>query len=310
MREFCIGPNDAGQRADKFIFKVTEKLPPALLYKAFRKKRIKLGGKRCLPETVLALGDRLELYLNDEFFPADRKMTARAGALNILYEDGNLLLLDKEAGLVAHGEGDSLLGRVQAYLVGTGDYDPEREQSFAPALCNRIDQYTSGIVIAAKNAAALRAMAEQIRLRKVEKRYLCVVLGEMAPAAGEHHAYLKKREQGNRVDVRDREAPGFKPIATRWHTLASREGLSLLEVELLTGRTHQIRAHLAHLGHPLLGDGKYGDPAENRRRGYQNQLLCAYSVRFAFSPEEPVLGGLSGREVTVGKVGFAEWFGV
>lgn len=309
MREFWIGVNDAGQRADKFLFKVTEKLPPALLYKAFRKKRIKLGGKRCAAETVLREGDRLEVYLNDEFFPTEHRTVGKAGALAILYEDENVLLVNKEAGLVAHGEGDSLIGRVQAYLAAKGAYDPEREQSFAPALCNRIDRNTSGIVIAAKNAAALRAMAEEIRARRVEKRYLCVVLGEMDPPEGEHHAYLKKREQGNRVDVEDGEAPGFQPIATRWRTLGRRAGLSLLEVELLTGRTHQIRAHLAHLGHPLLGDNKYGDPAENRKRGCRGQLLCAYQVRFGFPAETPVLGELGGRVVTVEKVGFAEEFG-
>lgn len=305
MREFAIGPNDAGQRADKFIFKVTQNLPPSLLYKAFRKKRVKLSGGRCRPETILSPGDVLSLYLNDEFFPALSSSVSPPPAvpLDILYEDENILLLHKEAGLVVHADNrnstDTLINRLHTYLQSTGAYAPAREQSFAPALCNRLDRYTSGIVIAAKNAPALRAMSEQIRLRNVEKRYLCVTLGALNPPQGEHHAYLKKREQGNQVEVRGESAPGFHPIATRWKTLSRRDELALLEVELLTGRTHQIRAHLAFLGHPLLGDNKYGNPAVNRRHSCQNQLLCAHSVHFAFPSDTPVLGTLSGRTFTV-----------
>lgn len=308
MREFHINPNDAGQRADKFILKVTEKLPGSLLYKAFRKKRIKRNGGKCAPQTLLEQGDVLQLYLNDEFFPSNPQHSApsflqTAGdQLDILYEDENLIIVNKPAGLVVHEDarktGDTLIDRIKRYLVEKGEYHPQEEQSFSPALCNRLDRYTSGLVIAAKNAPALREMSEKIRTREVTKEYLCLALGELEPPAATAKAYLKKEPQGNRVLVEKAPAPGYRQILTRYRVLGRQSPLSLVQVTLLTGRTHQIRAHLAFLGHPLLGDEKYGDHSANKLRHCKNQCLCAYRLTFDFSHQDGVLGYLAGTSVT------------
>ncbi len=193
---------------------------------------------------------------------------------------------------------NNLLVHLQAYLLCRGEYDPASEQSFAPALCNRIDRNTAGIVIAAKNAEALRVMNEKIKNREIDKFYLAAVHGTPSPAVATLTGYLRKNAEDNTVTVYDKNPPpGALSIRTRYRTLATEGGLSLLEVELLTGRTHQIRAHLAHIGHPLLGEGKYGVNREDRARGYRAQALCAYRLRFSFCKGVPtVLDYLSGRE--------------
>ena len=316
MREFTIQKNDSGQRADKFILKVTQGLPASLLYKGFRKKRIKLNGKKCEPSTMLQVGDILEAYLNDEFFGEIKSASPPAflnakAELSLLYEDENLLLIDKEAGLASHeggSEPDTLIARVKRYLYEQGEYDPGTEQSFAPALCNRLDQYTGGIVIAAKNAAALREMSERIRLGQVKKEYLCIALGPFERDEALLTAYLKKDETKNMVTVRDTPAPGYREIKTRYQVLREKGELSLLNTELITGRTHQIRAHLAHEGHPLLGDGKYGDRELNRRHHCQNQCLFAYRLTFDFPDSEGVLGKMKGQSFQIRSVPFVSRF--
>ena len=315
MRELHIGKNDAGQRADKFLQKALCNMPPALLYKSIRTKKIKLNGARLSPNTVLTEGDVLRLFIKDEFFRDEKKDGNAAFTLgnintrlSILYEDQNILLLCKRQGVSVHEDetqtGDNLLVHLQAYLYEKGEYDPANELSFAPALCNRLDRNTGGIVIAAKNAEALRTMNEKIRAREIGKFYLCAVHGVPNPPAATLRAYLRKYEKENRVTVVERipsNAPkgAYKEILTRYKTLAVKDGMSLLEVELLTGRTHQIRAHMAHIGHPLLGDGKYGKNREDRARGYKHQALYAYRLTFSFSKEETPLSYLRGRTFTV-----------
>lgn len=284
-------------------------MPASLLYKAIRKKKIKLNRKRCEGSDILSEGDTVQCFLPEELFSKDRGSSAELSritpSLSVIYEDSNILLVNKRPGVSVHededGASDTLIMNIKAYLYGKGEYDPEAEQSFAPALCNRIDRNTGGIVIAAKNAEALRVMNDKIRKREIDKFYLCAVHGVPSPARATLRAYLVKDENSKTVRVFDRDPPrGAKEIRTRYRVLAERGGLSLLEVELLTGRTHQIRAHMAHIGHPLLGDGKYGSNREDRRRGFAHQALCSYKIRFSFDKSEStVLDYLSGKEFTI-----------
>ena len=312
MREITVGPNDAGQRLDRFVAKAVPALPPALLQKYIRLKRIKVDGRGAKRDTRLDAGSVLRLYINDEFFgkPKDRPLDRIRPDLRIVYEDERVLLADKRPGMLVHADGEgwgsTLIDQIQAYLYRKGEWDPAAENAFAPALCNRIDRNTGGIVIAAKDAEALRAMDEKIRAREVEKSYLCVALGTLRPREGEIRGFLRKDGDRGVVTFHRRPVPGGRTAVTRYRVLETRGELSLVECGLVTGRTHQIRASMAAAGHPLLGDGKYGDGAANRRYGETRQALYAYKVRFAFAGDEGPLGYLRGREVRVGRVPFQE----
>lgn len=315
MREWVIGKNDANQRLDKFLHKAAPRLPQSLMYKYLRLKRIKVNGKKGEIRYRLAEGDRITLYVNDEFFEeADPVLSflQAPARLSIVYEDENILLLDKKPGQCVHEDNensvDTLIHRVQHYLYDKGEYCPEQEHSFAPALANRIDRNTSGIVMVAKNAQALRILNQVIREREVHKYYLCVAVGHLHPEHAKLTAYLKREEGVSRVEVFSHPIPEGRTIVTEYRVLEYSAQNSLLEVELHTGRTHQIRAHLAHIGHPLLGDGKYGDNRVNRRYGVKTQLLCSYKLRFDFSSEEHLLGYLNHREFQVESVWFRDCF--
>ena len=302
MRELIVRKNDAGQRLDKFLFKTLTNMPPALLYKSIRTKKIKVNRHRASPSLILSEGDALQLFLSDEFFKQADNVTPALAAihprLDILYEDDHILLLNKRPGVSVHEDEhqttDNLLVHLQAYLYQKGEYSPKDEQSFAPALCNRIDRNTGGIVIAAKTADALRIMNEKIRAREIDKFYLCLVHGRPKKEKALLTAFLCKMTTENRVLVYDKkqDAPrhlqsSLREIRTKYRTLQTKEDTSLLEVELLTGRTHQIRAHLAHVGHPLLGDGKYGKNREDKAFGFKYQALYAYKLRFTFKDARP-----------------------
>ncbi len=314
MKILTVGKNDAGQRLDKFLTKAVRGLPKSLMYKSIRTKKIKLNRRRAQPDDMLCEGDEVQLFLRDEFFESpesDRGALYRIKpALDIVFEDENIILLNKRPGVLVHeddeGRDNTLLMHLQAYLCQKGEYDPDSEQSFAPAFCNRIDRNTGGIVIAAKNAAALREMDERIRAREVKKYYLCAVHGVMPKKSDVLEAYLRKNEKTNTVDVIDRPAPGYLTIKTGYRVLAVHDGDSLLEIELFTGRTHQIRAHMAHIGHPLLGDGKYGVNRDDRRAGYKYQALTSYRLRFDLSDGGGVLSALCGREFSIPPSGV--WF--
>lgn len=315
MKEFQINGNDAGQRVDKFLTKAVPLLPQSMLYKAIRTKRIKLNGKRCESSTRLCAGDLLTLYLNDSFF--DIRDDARAflrspAALDILYEDENILLVNKPAGLVVHEDerqsADTLINRIRHNLYDRCMYDPAAENSFAPALCNRIDRNTAGIVIAAKNAAALRILNEKIKARELQKLYLCVVHGTMPKSSDTLKGFLRKDARTNTVAVYDHPVPEGRTILTHYRVLAQKGRFSLLEIDLLTGRTHQIRAHMAHIGHPLLGDAKYGHNRDNQGTGLKHQALCAYKLTFRFQSDAGVLNGLNGRSFEVSDVWFRDAF--
>ncbi len=315
MRELRIRENDAGQRLDRFVGKAVPLLPDSLLQKYIRLKRIKLNGKGAKRDVRLADGDTVQLYINDEFFEPPREDNAylKVGTprLDIVYEDENILLADKKPGVLCHSAGkwdyNTLIANIQAYACQTGAWKPRDENSFAPALCNRIDRNTGGIVIAAKNAEALRILNEKIRDREIDKRYLCVVRGRPKPPEGCLETYLFKDAKRNQVYVRERPEPGAKHAVTRYRLLRSAGGLSLVECELLTGRTHQIRAQMAHAGWPLLGDGKYGSERENRRYDEtEGQALYSYRLRFDFPTDAGILNDLRGREFIVKHIDFVE----
>lgn len=315
MKEITITKNDAGQRLDRFLAKAVPLLPASLAQKYIRLKRIKLDGKRAERDTRLCEGNVLQLYINDEFFdeprPENAYLTVTAPKLNVVYEDENLLLVDKRPGLAVHPHdgaeyGKTLIDHIQAYLYARGEWKPRAENSFTPALCNRIDRNTGGIVIAAKTAEALRILNQKIKDRELEKKYLCVVHGTPKPRAGTLEGYLFKDAKQNRVYVTEKPQPGAKTAVTRYRTLESRGGLSLVECELITGRTHQIRAMMAAAGTPLLGDGKYGKLDKRFDRKYQ--ALYSYYLKFAFTTDAGALAYLDGREFTVEKVDFVEEF--
>lgn len=317
MKSVTVTKNDAGQRLDKFLTKLCPTLPKSLLYKQIRTKNIKINRHRAEIDTRLQEGDVLDLYLKDEFFAetAPKYDFLQAGTqLNIVYEDENILLADKKQGLLSHPDrneyGDTLIGRIKRYLYEKGEYDPAAENSFAPALANRIDRNTGGIVIAAKNAEALRILCEKIKNRELDKRYLCVVHGTPTPKEAVLTGNLEKNSEKNKVYLVKNATDKSRTVRTRYRVLKSKNGLSLLEIELLTGRTHQIRAHMASVGHPLLGDGKYGKLNEDKRLGFDKQALYSYSLRFCFDTDAGLLNYLNGKKFEVGEVWFAkELFG-
>ena len=315
MRSLTIGENDAGQRLDRFVQKAVPRLPQSMLYKAIRTKRIKLNHKRCEISTRLTVGDVIELYLNDEFFGDEQRrfpFLAAPADVDVLYEDANILLADKKPGLLVHEDAreqtDTLIHRIQRYLYDRGEYRPEDENVFAPALCNRIDRNTGGIVIAAKNAVALREMSRIIKERELKKLYLCIVQGRPDPPCATLEGYLAKDSSNNTVRVYPAPRPGAKRILTKYTVLHSDGQHSLLEVDLLTGRTHQIRAHMAYIGHPLLGDGKYGVNRADRAMGYRYQALCSYKLQFLIRDPQSPLYYLNGRTFEVKDVWFRDRF--
>ncbi|MBQ6998534.1 MAG: RluA family pseudouridine synthase [Clostridia bacterium] len=307
MRTVTVGANDAGQRLDKFLTKFLKTCPQSMIYKCLRKKRIKLNGKKAEGNVKLAEGDVLDMYINDEFFGevvSDTSFIKVKPDLNIIYEDENIMLIDKKVGMIVH-EDDSekfntLISHIKAYLYQKGEYNPQDEQSFAPALCNRIDRNTGGIVIAAKNAAALRAINEKIKSREIKKYYLCMVQGHVKPESGTLVAYLQKNESQNRVYLSDTPKDGYKKCVTKYKTVGATALASYLEIDLITGRTHQIRAQMAHIGHPLAGDGKYGTNEFNKKVGLKYQALYSYKTEFAFT-DDNILSYLNGKSFEVDK---------
>ena len=313
MKEFTIGPNDAGQRLDRFLAKAVPLLPASLAQKYIRLKRIKLGGKRVERDTRLNTGDVLQLYINDEFFDKPREdnayLTVANPKLTIVYEDEHILLVDKRPGLAVHPHdgadyGKTLIDHIQAYLYQKKEWKPREENTFTPALCNRIDRNTGGIVIAAKTAEALRVLNQKIKDREMDKRYLAIVEGAPKPRDGSLKGYLFKDAKKNRVFVTDTPQAGSKSCQTNYKTIASKNGLTLVECELITGRTHQIRAQFAHAGHPLLGDGKYGKLDKRFDRNYQ--ALYSYKLTFDFSTDAGSLSYLNGKSFKVENVDFVE----
>lgn len=326
MREFIINSNDSGQRLDKFISKAVKGLPKSLLYKLIRTKKIKVNRRRAEIGQMLNEGDVVLMFISEDFFTdsvTPSEYSRVKPDISIVYEDENIILVEKKEGVLVHSgdlggsepgsgavsanERNTLIFHIQAYLYQKGEYNPETENSFAPALCNRIDRNTGGIVIAAKNAQSLRDMNERIKNGEVSKFYLCAVHGKPQNKSAALVAYLDKDSDNNTVKVYKNagSAPrSARKIITKYSVLGynSEKNLSLLEVDLVTGRTHQIRAHLDFIGHPLLGDGKYGINKADAGMGYQHQALYSYKIRFDFHDENRgILSYLGGKTFTAKK---------
>lgn len=313
MKEIIIGKNDGGQRLDKFMSKRFPSMPQSLLYKYIRKKCIRINGKHEKENFKLTEGDVLRLYISDDFFDISKQnpFIAVSPDVNIIYEDENILLVNKPVGIVVHDDEtktkDTLIARIQSYLYEKGEYNPEAEQTFAPALANRIDKNTQGIVIAAKNAEALRILNEKIKTREIDKSYLCLAEGKFEKKYDMLFGYLERNEKTKTVKILKAPSRTSKEIKTEYRVLSYKDGISLVEVNLLTGRTHQIRAHLSSIGHPLVGDKKYG--AKNSSSQTQYQALCSYKLTFSFTGDAGLLNYLNGKTFSIKKVDFAENFG-
>ena len=306
---YTVTPEEDG-RMVKGILRGSLQLSYTLLKSLkWRENAILLNGQSVHVNTIVHVGDTVSVVLSERT-PREDLYCANASKPDIVYEDENILLADKKPGVLCHSAGewswDTLISNIQAYLRQTGEWDPKAENAFTPALCNRIDRNTGGIVIAAKNAEALRILNDKIRGREIEKSYLCVVCGRPKPAVGRLEGYLFKDAVKNQVYVTKKPQPGAKTAVTEYRTLCSARGLSLVECRLLTGRTHQIRAQMAAAGCPLLGDGKYGRERINRTYGETGQMLYSYKLTFTLPTDAGRLEYLRGRTFQVQRVPFAE----
>ena len=292
-------------RLDKYLMQQYPVLTQGRLNKALRENKIKLNGKKQPLSTRVQAGDEIKLFLLPDQLSAAPLVEGPAFLqakypAKVVYENEQLLIADKPAGLpvIDEKDPDTLIHRVQLYLYQKGEYRPG--QGFAPALCHRLDTGTSGLVLVAKTEQALTDLTELIRTRRLKKEYLCVTFGRPEPPAATLTGWLKKDAAKGQVAVLDHPAADAVPIETRYETMSVSGRLALLRVELVTGRTHQIRAHLASIGCPILGDGKYGQNAVNRQLHFKYQALCAWRLTFP-SDCPPSLSSVNGKCFTLEK---------
>ena len=312
MKEFIVRQNDAGQRLDRFVSKAAPLLPASLAQKYIRIKRIKVGGKGAPRDYKLTQGDIVQMYINDEFFDTLTEENAYLKITNptleIVYEDDNIILINKPAGILCQPDSTTdlhcVVNTLKAYLYLNDKWRPRDENSFTPALCNRIDRNTSGIVIAAKNAESLRIINDKIKHHEIDKFYLAIVHGKPSPSAQRLEGYIFKDSVKNQVFVSKTSRPGSKSAIMEYKTLAKQDELSLLECKLITGRTHQIRAQLSDIGHPLLGDGKYGSDKLNKPYGEKQQALCSYKLTFSFKSDAGILSYLHRKTFKIPNIPF------
>lgn len=304
MKEFIIETNEAGQRFDKYLAKLLKEAPKSFFYKMMRKKNITLNGRKATGNEKLSAGDHVRLFLSDETFEKfsgtnDNHFTGAYCELSVLYEDKDIVLINKPAGMLsqpADKREASLVEYLTGYLLKEQAITEESLRTFRPSVCNRLDRNTSGIVAAGKSLAGLQALSRLFHDRTLHKYYLCLAEGVIK---NEKYikGYLHKDEKCNKVTVYEERREDALPIETRYRPLSSSGNSTLLEVELITGRPHQIRAHLASIGHPLAGDIKYGDKSYNEY--YRETFNLNYQLLHAFRLEIPEIEGtlsyLSGR---------------
>lgn len=315
MRELVVKKNDANQRLDKFLLKKFKTMPKKMAYMYIRKKCVKVNGKKATPEVMLKENDLLTFYIKDEFFDniqeENYEFLKAPKNLKIIYEDENIILLDKKPGVIVHQDKsyhfDCLLLRLQHYLYDNGEYNPNEENCFAPALVNRIDRNTGGIVIGAKNAESLRILNQKMKDRELHKFYLCLLINKPKKDNAILSDYLIKNEKTNKVTVLRNEKQGAKKILTKYSVLETNNNLTLCEVELLTGRTHQIRAHMSSIGCPILGDNKYGNKKLNQKYSLSKQCLYSYKLAFDFTTDSGILSYLDKKDFSTNDIWFMDY---
>lgn len=315
MRELVVKKNDANQRLDKFLLKKFKTMPKKMAYMYIRKKCVKVNGKKATPEVMLKENDLLTFYIKDEFFDniqeENYEFLKAPKNLKIIYEDENIILLDKKPGVIVHQDKsyhfDCLLLRLQHYLYDNGEYNPKEENCFAPALVNRIDRNTGGIVIGAKNAESLRILNQKMKDRELHKFYLCLLINKPKKDNAILSDYLIKNEKTNKVTVLRNEKQGAKKILTKYSVLETNNNLTLCEVELLTGRTHQIRAHMSSIGCPILGDNKYGNKKLNQKYSLSKQCLYSYKLAFDFTTDSGILSYLDKKNFSTNDIWFMDY---
>ena len=315
MRELVVKKNDANQRLDKFLLKKFKTMPKKMAYMYIRKKCVKVNGKKATPEVMLKENDLLTFYIKDEFFDniqeENYEFLKAPKNLKIIYEDENIILLDKKPGVIVHQDKsylfDCLLLRLQHYLYDNGEYNPKEENCFAPALVNRIDRNTGGIVIGAKNAESLRILNQKMKDRELHKFYLCLLINKPKKDNAILSDYLIKNEKTNKVTVLRNEKQGAKKILTKYSVLETNNNLTLCEVELLTGRTHQIRAHMSSIGCPILGDNKYGNKKLNQKYSLSKQCLYSYKLAFDFTTDSGILSYLDKKDFSTNDIWFMDY---
>lgn len=305
MKEYRIPQNDAGMRLDKFCARVLKNAPYSFIFKMLRKKNITLNGKKAKGNELLQPEDLVVFYLSDETIASFGRETADALSWEndpyepeVVFENEQLLIVNKPDGMLSQKAGAndrSMNEYCIRYLTKNGSYNPSDPAAFKPAVCNRLDRNTSGLMLIAKTHAAASMLAKALRDRSMDKYYACIVKGTIREAFV-LNGYLKKDESTNTVTIVP-DATGADRIETAFEPLSDQNGLTLLNVKLVTGKSHQIRAHLASIGHPILGDPKYGDSRFNREYGCKHQLLHAYRIKMPVLTD--ALSDLSGREFEI-----------
>lgn len=299
MKKFIIDKNNDGQRLDKFMQRVMTNAKSGEVYKSLRKKKVRVNGRHKDGTYRLCCGDEVCMYINDEFFAAESvsfSWQSAPDSVDIVYEDENILVANKPGGMPSQDTDeitDSLESRIRSYLYKKGEVDTEASPLFIPSLCHRIDRNTAGLVIAAKNSAALRIINEKIRSREIRKLYLCETEHTPNPPEGSIRGWMTRNTKAKKMIFSERELPDASRCETLYRTIR-RGSPALVEAELLTGKTHQIRAGFSHLGCPLSGDVKYGAKKDGKR---EYQHLLSYKIIFAFESESGILEYLKGKEI-------------
>ena len=305
MRQIIITEKEAGQRLDKFLSKYMSKAPKSFFYKMLRKKNIKLNGAKADGSEKLQVEDEIKLFLSEETiqnFSEEVSVSAVKANLDILYEDTNLLIINKEPGVLsqkAQKDDVSLIEHITAYLLESGQITKEQLKSFHPGVCNRLDRNTSGIIIAGKTLLGLQKMSELLKTRNIDKYYQCIVKGKVTKKQCVE-GYLTKNRSHNKVQISTVASEGADYIKTEYEPICATEEYTLLKVKLFTGKSHQIRAHLQSMGHPVIGDGKYGDVATNKmlRKEYKLKHHVLHSWQLVLPElDEPEFAGVSGKTI-------------